>query len=375
MSVGRICTREVDVATADEAVWRAAERMHERSVGTLVVVDESQDPIGIITDRDLVVRVLADRKDPEETLVGEVMSRRPATALENTPIEIALERTAAGGFRRMPVVDHSGKLVGLVTLDDILLLVGDELSHAGKVTNSGTLIFNTSASAPDTIGGTFTNNPSASLIVQGNGSLEIDAAPTLGNESSISVGSPSRLKFNVTSGAASIGTGVTATVSSGATLELAGSVSALSSGPHRANITNNSTAPGLIVSGTHQQVGNVDGSGSTQVNAGSDLTANHIIQSAVAIGGTAGSPGLVTITASDSSGNPLGQAASGSNDSVIPDLAEAEGPFAAATVPEPNTWLLSLTACLVSVGLLLLRWIKDYRQTRRRSAEQYHGPP
>jgi CBS domain-containing protein len=133
MSVGRICTREVDVATADEAIWRAAERMHQRSVGTLVVVDESQDPIGVITDRDLVVRVLADRKDPEETLVGDVMSRRPATALEDTPIEIALERMAAGGFRRMPVVDHSGKLVGLVTLDDILLLVGDELTHAGKV--------------------------------------------------------------------------------------------------------------------------------------------------------------------------------------------------------------------------------------------------
>jgi CBS domain-containing protein len=107
--------------------------MHQRSVGTLIVVDDSQDPVGIVTDRDLVVRVLADRKDPEETLVGDVMSRRPATALEDTPIEIALERMAAGGFRRMPVVDHSGKLVGLVTLDDILLLVGDELAHAGKV--------------------------------------------------------------------------------------------------------------------------------------------------------------------------------------------------------------------------------------------------
>jgi CBS domain-containing protein len=133
MSVGRICTREVDVATADENVWRAAERMQQRSVGTLVVVDKLQHVIGIVTDRDLVLRVLADQKEPQETLVGDVMSRRPATALEDTPIETALERMAAGGFRRMPVVDHSGKLVGLVTLDDILLLVGDELAHAGKV--------------------------------------------------------------------------------------------------------------------------------------------------------------------------------------------------------------------------------------------------
>ena len=59
--------------------------------------------------------------------------------------------------------------------------------------------------------------------------------------------------------------------------------------------------------GTHKQVGNIDGSGTTQDNAGSDLTANHIIQSALVIGATAGSHCLVTIDASDSSGGPLGQ--------------------------------------------------------------------
>ena len=89
------------------------------------------------------------------------------------------------------------------------------------------------------------------------------------------------LRFNVVSGAAAIGTGVTATIASGATLELAGSVSALSSGGNRVNITNNSSSPGILVSGTNQQVGNIDGAGTTQVNAGSDLTANHIIQSAL----------------------------------------------------------------------------------------------
>jgi hypothetical protein len=71
------------------------------------------------------------------------------------------------------------------------------------------------------------------------------------------------------------------------------------------NITNNSNVPGVLVSGTHQQVGNIDGSGTTQVNAGSDLTANHIIQDALIIGGTSKNPGLVTIDASDALGNPL----------------------------------------------------------------------
>ena len=96
-----------------------------------------------------------------------------------------------------------------------------------------------------------------------------------------------------------------AIVSSGATLELAGSVSALANGANRVNIMNKSNTPGILVSGTNQQVGGIDGSGTTQVNAGSDLTANHIVQSAIIVGGTSKNPGLVTIDASDASGNPL----------------------------------------------------------------------
>jgi hypothetical protein len=79
----------------------------------------------------------------------------------------------------------------------------------------------------------------------------------------------------------------------------------LSSGANRVNITNESAAPGVLVSGMSQQVGNIDGAGTTQVNPGDDLTANHIVQSALIIGGTSGSHGLVTIDASDASGNPL----------------------------------------------------------------------
>jgi fibronectin-binding autotransporter adhesin len=153
---------------------------------------------------------------------------------------------------------------------------------------------------------------SGAFVKSGSSSLELNGAPTLNADSVLKV-SGGTLRFNIfVGGAATIGTGVTATVSTGATLELANSVSALSSGANRVNITNNSTAPGIIVSGTHQQVGNIDGNGTTQVNAGSDLTANHIIQSALVIGGTAGSHGLVTIDPSDSAGNPLDSARGGS---------------------------------------------------------------
>jgi hypothetical protein len=79
----------------------------------------------------------------------------------------------------------------------------------------------------------------------------------------------------------------------------------LANGPNRVNVLNNGNAPGVLVSGTNQQVGNIDGSGTTQINAGGDLTANHIIQGALVIDGTSKNPGLVTIDASDASGNPL----------------------------------------------------------------------
>ncbi len=136
------------------------------------------------------------------------------------------------------------------------------------------------------------------------------------------------LRFSVTSGAATVGTGITATVGTGATLELAGSVSALSSGLNRVNIGTIPSAHGILVSGTHQQVGNIDGGSSTQVNAGSDLTANHIIQSALVIGGIAGSRGQVTIAASDAGGNPLGQSSAQPSGSILASSLASNGPFA-----------------------------------------------
>src|SRR5207245_9157845 len=78
-------------------------------------------------------------------------------------------------------------------------------------------------------------------------------------------------------------------------------------GGNRMPISNNSISLGLVVSGMNQVVGAIDGSGNTQVNAGSDLTADHIIQNALVIGGSMSGPATMTIDASDASGNPLDQ--------------------------------------------------------------------
>jgi len=133
MSVGRICTRYVDLADPEETVQAAARRMLERKVGTLVILDQAKRPVGLLTDRDLVLRVLAQGQDPRQTSVGAVMTKEPKTVTEGTPIEQALVLMRSGAFRRLPVVSGDGTLVGLISLDDILSLLAEELREVGTL--------------------------------------------------------------------------------------------------------------------------------------------------------------------------------------------------------------------------------------------------
>jgi autotransporter-associated beta strand protein/T5SS/PEP-CTERM-associated repeat protein len=157
-----------------------------------------------------------------------------------------------------------------------------------------------------TFAGTIVN--SGTLATSANGILEIDGPPVLAVNSSLQANGGT-LRFSLTSGSPIVGSGTTATIASGATLELAGSVSALSSGPNRVNIMNNSQAPagGLVISGSNQQVGAIDGSGNSVLAADASLTSNHIIQNALVIGGSSGHPATMIIAASDSLGNSFGE--------------------------------------------------------------------
>ncbi|HEV2973330.1 MAG TPA: autotransporter-associated beta strand repeat-containing protein [Pirellulales bacterium] len=181
----------------------------------------------------------------------------------------------------------------------------------------------------------------ATMTKAGIGTLEIDKAPSLGAGSIVNVNAGS-VKFNVATGSATVGAGVTpnVNVNGAATLELANSVSALSDGTaaHSAQINNNSSAAaGLLVSGTAsvQRVGGIDGTGTTQVNAGDSLTANHIVQGALIIGGTSTSAALVTIDASDASGNPL-VASSGL---AVASSLDSNEPFASGTTSSSTSLL------------------------------------
>ena len=133
MSVGRICQREVDFAERGESVFQIASRMQQRTVGAIVVLDGYRRPIGIVTDRDLATRVIAGSRDPATTTVGEVMTHKPKTVSEETAIELALSLMRSGSFRRLPVVDRNDRLIGLVTLDDILMLLCEEFGSIGSL--------------------------------------------------------------------------------------------------------------------------------------------------------------------------------------------------------------------------------------------------
>jgi CBS domain-containing protein len=133
MSVGRICSRDVDTADPRESVLEVARRMHDRQVGTLVVVDREARPMGLITDRDIAMRVVADGGDAARMMVSDIMTPMPTVVLADTSIQTALGHMRSGRLRRLPVVSGSGALIGIVTLDDILSLIAEEFCIIGAL--------------------------------------------------------------------------------------------------------------------------------------------------------------------------------------------------------------------------------------------------
>ncbi|MEZ4588583.1 MAG: CBS domain-containing protein [Gemmatimonadales bacterium] len=134
MLTGRICTRVVATAVPTETARAAAERMASQGVGTLVVLDPVKHaPKGVLTDRDLVVRCLAPGKDPEAMTVSDVMSTPVVSIDDEAPVEVALEKMARSGIRRLVVTGGDGGLIGLISLDDALELVVEEMSAIGRL--------------------------------------------------------------------------------------------------------------------------------------------------------------------------------------------------------------------------------------------------
>jgi CBS domain-containing protein len=141
MYTGTVGQKQVQTCAKNATILQAAELMRIEHVGDLVVVEYRNGepiPVGIVTDRDLVVEVMAKKIDPATILVGDVMSRKLVIAYEAEQLEVAMERMRWSGVRRIPLVNSAGALVGIVTLDDIIEKLAATLanvSHVGQLQN------------------------------------------------------------------------------------------------------------------------------------------------------------------------------------------------------------------------------------------------
>jgi CBS domain-containing protein len=136
MPIGQVCVREVLVVARETTVQEAARLMRQHHVGSLVVVDAPNGrsaPVGVITDRDIVLSVVATKLDPSVFTAGDLLTAEVVTAHEDQGIFESIEKMRTHGIRRMPVVDQQGSLVGIVSVDDLIQLLGEELSELGKL--------------------------------------------------------------------------------------------------------------------------------------------------------------------------------------------------------------------------------------------------
>jgi CBS domain-containing protein len=134
--LGKICTKPVVTASAQMTVDQAARAMRSKNVGALVVVNAGR-PVGMLTDRDVAVEVVAKGMDPDTVRVGDVMRKKPITIREDLGVFDATKVFAKTGVRRLPVVTKSGVLVGVITVDDLIMLLGNEMGHMAGALSAG----------------------------------------------------------------------------------------------------------------------------------------------------------------------------------------------------------------------------------------------
>ena len=139
MPVGEVCNRDVVITHEATTAMEAAKLMLNHHVGSIVVVDNAKTPhpVGIVTDRDLVLKVMAAGRDPAKVKLTELMHPHLITIDEAAPNWEALERMRTGGIRRLVVVNKARELQGILTLDDMLEFLADELSELARTVTRG----------------------------------------------------------------------------------------------------------------------------------------------------------------------------------------------------------------------------------------------
>jgi CBS domain-containing protein len=136
MTVRALCNHNVATIDRKTSVVDAAARMREEHVGDLIVVEERAGrrvPIGILTDRDIVIAVVAKRVAANTVTVGDAMSAELLTVHQDNGVEHALREMRRVGVRRAPVVDGTGALIGVLSIDDVIDHLAVQLGHIAEI--------------------------------------------------------------------------------------------------------------------------------------------------------------------------------------------------------------------------------------------------
>lgn len=136
MDVNVICNHNVATIDKSAGIADAAALMRTEHVGNLIVAEVRGDarvPIGILTDRDIVVGVVAKGTAPNDVTVGDAMTRNLLTVREDASVDFALREMRRYGVRRAPVVRANGDLVGVIAADDIIEHIADQLGRLAEL--------------------------------------------------------------------------------------------------------------------------------------------------------------------------------------------------------------------------------------------------
>lgn len=136
MSIGEICNREVIVIEKEGSISEVVRLMRDHHVGDVVVVETRNGlryPVGILTDRDIVVEILAKNIGLDDVGIVDVMSYELAVSGEEDDVIDTVKRMRAKGVRRMPVVNRQGVLIGIVTVDDLIDLIAEQVKDLANL--------------------------------------------------------------------------------------------------------------------------------------------------------------------------------------------------------------------------------------------------
>jgi len=137
MSIRDLCECYVLTTSKDTSIYEAAQLMKKNNVGNVVVVDKenSNKPVGILTDRDIVIKIVADDGDARKISVGDAMTENLLVLRSFQGLNDALNMMCAKGVRRAPIVDSENNIVGIATADDLLILIAKEINKLAYLIN------------------------------------------------------------------------------------------------------------------------------------------------------------------------------------------------------------------------------------------------